>query len=205
MCKSHASSGEFPSLCARSHGLLTPYDHLHSRGRKIRCDGAKPICHNCSRRTENPHICTYDTAPKRRGPDKVPGARQRSAGSTGEKAPRRRRRPQPQDSTDQLFVASHSVSVSPADAKSNAFSPTTHGFIADVPAPHPDNLTIIQETGPGQYTRHRQGMPESDRGLMSGGVRSHYPHPHSLVGSSASLAEINASTHPAHLDPSGGL
>ncbi|KAI1789635.1 hypothetical protein LXA43DRAFT_1152573, partial [Ganoderma leucocontextum] len=155
------------------------------RGRKIRCDGAKPICHNCSRRTENPHICTYDTAPKRRGPDRVPGARQRAAGSNGDKPTRRRRRP-PQDGADQLFVDSQSVPVSPADAKSNPFSPTTQTFLSDAPAPHPDNLTILQEVGPGQYTRHRHGLPEPDRASMSGSVlRSHYPHSHTLTQAAA--------------------
>ncbi|KAI6099563.1 hypothetical protein EDD16DRAFT_1497409 [Pisolithus croceorrhizus] len=47
------------------------------RTRKIRCDGAKPACHNCTRRAKADDQCTYDTAPKRRGPDKRPGARQR--------------------------------------------------------------------------------------------------------------------------------
>lgn len=82
---------------------------MPSRTRKIRCDGAKPVCHNCTRRTaagpstngaspSNPSTsptatsplsatsptspdslgpCCYDTAPKRRGPDKNPGSRQR--------------------------------------------------------------------------------------------------------------------------------
>ena len=46
-----------------------------SRTRKIRCDGAKPSCHNCNRRANSE--CEYDPLPKRRGPDKTPGARQR--------------------------------------------------------------------------------------------------------------------------------
>lgn len=52
---------------------------LFSRTRKIRCDGAKPACHNCSRRTNANNECNYDPVPKRRGPDKTPGARQRMA------------------------------------------------------------------------------------------------------------------------------
>ncbi|KAJ3566110.1 hypothetical protein NP233_g7198 [Leucocoprinus birnbaumii] len=52
---------------------------LQCRTRKIRCDGAKPICHNCSRRTTGNNECNYDALPKRRGPDKTPGARQRMA------------------------------------------------------------------------------------------------------------------------------
>ncbi|KAJ6571274.1 hypothetical protein B0H19DRAFT_1129612 [Mycena capillaripes] len=45
------------------------------RGRKIRCDSNRPSCNNCVRRKNE---CIYDTAPKRRGPDKRPGTRQRS-------------------------------------------------------------------------------------------------------------------------------
>lgn len=49
--------------------------HYFSRARKIRCDSTRPICNNCVRRS-NP--CEYDAVPKRRGPDKRPGTRQRS-------------------------------------------------------------------------------------------------------------------------------
>ncbi|KAJ7760838.1 hypothetical protein DFH07DRAFT_883807 [Mycena maculata] len=45
------------------------------RGRKIRCDSTRPSCNNCVRRKNE---CIYDAAPKRRGPDKRPGTRQRS-------------------------------------------------------------------------------------------------------------------------------
>ncbi|KAF8189550.1 hypothetical protein K438DRAFT_2019010 [Mycena galopus ATCC 62051] len=45
------------------------------RGRKIRCDSNRPSCNNCVRRKND---CVYDTVPKRRGPDKRPGTRQRS-------------------------------------------------------------------------------------------------------------------------------
>ncbi|KAJ7169913.1 hypothetical protein C8R46DRAFT_217813 [Mycena filopes] len=44
------------------------------RTRKIRCDSTRPHCSNCSRRADQ---CEYDPAPKRRGPDKKPGTRQR--------------------------------------------------------------------------------------------------------------------------------
>lgn len=56
---------------------------VQCRTRKIRCDGAKPACHNCVRRAKADDECTYDTAPKRRGPDKRPGARQRVSRETG--------------------------------------------------------------------------------------------------------------------------
>jgi hypothetical protein len=48
---------------------------VFSRARKIRCDSIRPICNNCVRRS---NTCVYDAAPKRRGPDKRPGTRQRS-------------------------------------------------------------------------------------------------------------------------------
>ncbi len=62
-----------------------------SRTRKIRCDGAKPKCFHCTQREGN-NECTYDALPKRRGPDKVQGARTRGTRPQGEDPPRRRRR-----------------------------------------------------------------------------------------------------------------
>ncbi|KAJ3928382.1 MAG: hypothetical protein NXY57DRAFT_1021362 [Lentinula lateritia] len=52
---------------------------IQCRNRKIRCDGVKPICYNCARKSNGGHDCNYDAAPRRRGPDKTPGARQRMA------------------------------------------------------------------------------------------------------------------------------
>ncbi|KAI0823181.1 hypothetical protein BC628DRAFT_1385050 [Trametes gibbosa] len=49
------------------------------RIRKVRCDGAKPVCYNCRRRDPTIQTCNYDGAPRRRGQDKVPGTRVRSA------------------------------------------------------------------------------------------------------------------------------
>ncbi|EPQ56860.1 hypothetical protein GLOTRDRAFT_137358 [Gloeophyllum trabeum ATCC 11539] len=45
------------------------------RARKIRCDSTRPMCNNCLKRGNE---CEYDAVPKRRGPDKHPGTRQRS-------------------------------------------------------------------------------------------------------------------------------
>lgn len=82
--------------------LATPIDGFdttpcHSRSRKIRCDGAKPVCHNCHTRPPTGSAmgeCNYDPAPKRRGPDKVQGARTRTTHPRDEQGepPRRRRR-----------------------------------------------------------------------------------------------------------------
>ena len=52
-------------------------DTFFSRVRKIRCDGAKPACYNCSKRILGRSECDYDATPKRRGPDRIPGRRHR--------------------------------------------------------------------------------------------------------------------------------
>ncbi|KAJ7442636.1 hypothetical protein FB451DRAFT_1057345 [Mycena latifolia] len=65
---------------------------IQCRTRKIRCDGAKPICHNCGKRASGGSECNYDPLPKRRGPDKTPGARQRAARKMHEGGSRSRRR-----------------------------------------------------------------------------------------------------------------
>ncbi|TBU46253.1 hypothetical protein BD309DRAFT_858521 [Dichomitus squalens] len=47
------------------------------RDRKVRCDGAKPVCFTCRKRHPDLTVCDYEPAPKRRGRDKVPGSRTR--------------------------------------------------------------------------------------------------------------------------------
>ncbi|KAF8635939.1 hypothetical protein AX15_000110 [Amanita polypyramis BW_CC] len=70
---------------------------LQCRTRKIRCDGTKPVCYSCNQRSDVD--CEYDPLPKRRGPDRTPGARRRSSRDRGNQLdtpamPRRRRRAQ---------------------------------------------------------------------------------------------------------------
>lgn len=88
-----------------------------SRSRKIRCDGAKPACYNCSKRAAGSSECNYDSVPKRRGPDKTPGARQRMAreiklemGKDGTSRRRRRRVDPPTDQATQSPVSANSDS-----------------------------------------------------------------------------------------------
>ncbi|RPD77876.1 hypothetical protein L226DRAFT_521379 [Lentinus tigrinus ALCF2SS1-7] len=45
--------------------------------RKLRCDGQKPSCANCTKRS---HPCTYEQQPKRRGPGKTPRGSSRKRG-----------------------------------------------------------------------------------------------------------------------------
>ncbi|KAI1796440.1 hypothetical protein LXA43DRAFT_912176 [Ganoderma leucocontextum] len=40
------------------------------RARKVRCDGAKPICCNCQKRSSEAEQCSYDSGPNRRGREK---------------------------------------------------------------------------------------------------------------------------------------
>lgn len=76
---------------------------FRSRARKIRCDSTRPICHNCVRRSNE---CQYDAVPKRRGPDKRPGTRQRSCkkrpadGSAPPPPPSKRKRTTPRVQDD---------------------------------------------------------------------------------------------------------
>ncbi|KAF8965647.1 hypothetical protein BDZ97DRAFT_1811637 [Flammula alnicola] len=73
--------------------LLTEYSPVNclpypvlSRSRKIRCDSTRPVCNNCVRRSNE---CEYDLVPKRRGPDKRPGTRQRSLKENLQQEPKR--------------------------------------------------------------------------------------------------------------------
>ena len=83
------------SVCFSYPFLTVHSSHtFFSRTRKIRCDGAKPACYNCSRRIIGQSECDYDATPKRRGPDRVPGRRHRlhSDADVDEDGPVRRRR-----------------------------------------------------------------------------------------------------------------
>lgn len=71
--------------------LTVSLSALSSRGRKIRCDGAKPVCYHCSQR-DGDEQCTYDSLPKRRGPDRIQGARTRGTRAKEDGETRRRRR-----------------------------------------------------------------------------------------------------------------
>lgn len=72
----HATSAEVRFLLSIHHGgdnILT------SSGRKLRCDGLKPLCTNCERRK---YECEYVSTQRRRGPGKAPkGSRSRKARS----------------------------------------------------------------------------------------------------------------------------
>ncbi|KAH9950597.1 hypothetical protein B0H21DRAFT_500853 [Amylocystis lapponica] len=92
---------------------------VQCRSRKIRCDGAKPLCHNCSRRPNLGSQCSYDSVPKRRGPDKMPGARQRTAGGgepDGDQPRRRTRRRVEEESSAREQQIEHGAAPSFVEA-----------------------------------------------------------------------------------------
>jgi hypothetical protein len=99
----------------------------YSRARKIRCDSTRPVCNNCLRRSNE---CHYDTVPKRRGPDKRPGTRQRSCkkrpsdGSTPLPPTKRKRPARPEEPV--------ATSIKPAMDGFNR-SPLQHGDDIDDP------------------------------------------------------------------------
>lgn len=124
--------------------LLTP-DDCSSRTRKIRCDGAKPVCHNCGRRANNE--CEYDPIPKRRGPDKMPGARQRMARDIQEEmesdaSPRRRKRRDttPSDLASPLIRYPRPLDVTRDHAPPQNYIPNSNTRHQSFPSDSTDNL-----------------------------------------------------------------
>ncbi|KAH8107663.1 hypothetical protein BXZ70DRAFT_1013538 [Cristinia sonorae] len=69
------SSNAAPTRPPRREASTAVIACRQCRARKIRCDSTRPVCNNCTRRNNE---CEYDAVPKRRGPDKRPGTRQRS-------------------------------------------------------------------------------------------------------------------------------
>lgn len=95
---------------------------LLSRARKIRCDSTRPECNNCLRRNNE---CEYDAMPKRRGPDKRPGTRQRRCKKRGPDDPTppnpKRRKTAPEPPNIELEAQQHRINM--ADSKRT--SPST--------------------------------------------------------------------------------
>lgn len=104
-------------------------------------------------------------------------------------------------------MSPQSASQSPVEPKTASFSTSAPSFMGDGAPSRSENLSIIQEVG--QYSRHRQGLHDPGRPAVPGGASGHYVQHHDLtishVGSSASLADINTTAHPPHIDPSGRL
>ncbi|KAI8993760.1 hypothetical protein BD414DRAFT_480378 [Trametes punicea] len=76
---------------ARGNDRIRVYVACHEcRARKVRCDGAKPICFQCQKRPTAVGACTYDAMPNRRGHDRRSKGRAKAA-DDGAQPPKRRR------------------------------------------------------------------------------------------------------------------
>lgn len=68
-------------VCSPFLDIFSRLTTTDSRSRKLRCDRLKPQCHHCirrNRRIPGHSVCEYEDVPRRRGPDRVPGARTRT-------------------------------------------------------------------------------------------------------------------------------
>ncbi|KAH9044255.1 hypothetical protein EDB84DRAFT_1587204 [Lactarius hengduanensis] len=180
---------------------------LQCRGRKIRCDGAKPECHHCCQRGGNEQ-CTYDSQPKRRGPDRVQGARTRGTGPSegdGEPARRRRRRPPmvDRDTTPQEATSSYGIKLPLAPASPSALDilgdpvPDVSQHNAGAPN-HSLEVDVFQPLGSGVRLN---SIASHDQTLTSDPIRNRNP-PHdtraigynSEVPNSGTIAPFGAAT-----------
>ncbi|KAJ7092979.1 hypothetical protein B0H15DRAFT_1020996 [Mycena belliarum] len=122
------------------------------RARKIRCDSTRPHCANCARRADGP-ACAYDPAPKRRGPDKRPGTRQRRC--KPREPPSSSSSFDPPSSSFDPNTLDPSAAADPADhdfgaADTNADAGQVIALPAPPPvpqAPHPGPRALRIETG----------------------------------------------------------
>ncbi|KAI0775649.1 hypothetical protein BD413DRAFT_491464 [Trametes elegans] len=75
---------------ARGNDRIRVYVACHEcRARKIRCDGAKPMCIQCQKRPPESGACSYDAAPNRKGHDRR--GRGAGQGARGGKVTKKRR------------------------------------------------------------------------------------------------------------------
>ncbi|KAJ6607183.1 hypothetical protein B0H10DRAFT_1956531 [Mycena sp. CBHHK59/15] len=143
--------------------MLTYPFHEHSRSRKIRCDSTRPHCSNCSRRADS---CVYDPAPRRRGPDKRPGTRQR----------RCKTRPD-EETGEESASAKKKPRLEPASASSQISLPSP------VPMPSPET-PVDREPGAGGK---KQTLKKSSLGDLADRVR-HNPAPPPAAASLESIS-----------------
>ncbi|KAJ7676664.1 hypothetical protein DFH06DRAFT_1317282 [Mycena polygramma] len=116
------------------------------RSRKIRCDSTRPHCSNCSRRGDQ---CEYDPAPKRRGPDKKPGTRQR----------RSKKRAESREEDDPAHEPLGKLEPAPAG------SSTTIALPSPVPVPSPDSPSGSMDKKGGKSPKRRRLGGENSRSL----------------------------------------
>ncbi|KAG8899147.1 hypothetical protein FRB99_006898 [Tulasnella sp. 403] len=116
------------------------------RSRKVRCDGVRPVCTNCTKRHQD---CVYDDAPRRRGPDKNPGTRQR--GPKGTSVAKKRKKNEE--------LAKGSSNTPPANSEFVDSQPTASAAIAQ------ESLSSESLVHPPHPTEARQKRTAATAGL----------------------------------------
>ncbi|KAJ7505151.1 hypothetical protein B0H11DRAFT_1708267 [Mycena galericulata] len=157
---------------------------IQCRTRKIRCDGAKPICHNCGKRASGSTECNYDPLPKRRGPDKTPGARQRVARKMSEGSGRSRRRAT-SSGTQEYSPDNSGTQLPPFSFPSPTSSDNTQSPEEYVMSPHE-----VRMNAPGPYistcachglTHCPSPGPILDHGIPGPQISVPYDHPLNII------------------------
>lgn len=191
----HARNGSFRFTFIL---FFTKLSNRSSRGRKIRCDGAKPMCYNCTQRSTG--ICEYDSVPKRRGPDRLPGSRQRPA-----KTEKQNNDDGSEQSSDQISgQASPSTTVKRSTRESSRrrrnTAPSEKTVLEDVQdtwtsitLPVPVNVPVPQVSS--QASREASTVVHNQPVSLSSARRSSvaYISPHARKGSMSSQDNINGS------------
>ncbi|KAF9046589.1 hypothetical protein BJ165DRAFT_1527670 [Panaeolus papilionaceus] len=137
------------------------------RGRKLRCNGARPACYNCSIR--NAKKCEYVPVQRRRGPGRAPrGSRARRAGQAASRASQSASRSDPAVSTTGSSNITYELETLAPEVRPYTsvmtFDPpnTTFTFRPPTPPrqppPPPPPLPQPTQAGPssGQISQHSQ-------------------------------------------------
>ncbi|KAL0957013.1 hypothetical protein HGRIS_003114 [Hohenbuehelia grisea] len=151
------------------------------RARKIRCDSTRPVCNNCVRRSNE---CQYDAVPKRRGPDKRPGTRQRSCKkrpADGSAPPPKRARKSTDRHPDDHDASQSNVKEnmgngkrSPPTSAASRYSDRSQDLYSTVPthASPPTDLRISTDVG---LAMKHETSPMIRRPHDIGYAASHFP------------------------------
>ncbi|KAJ7152133.1 hypothetical protein C8R46DRAFT_1122067 [Mycena filopes] len=137
------------------------------RGRKIRCDSLRPSCNNCVRRKNE---CVYDSAPKRRGPDKRPGTRQRSCRKKPAPAPAPDESPLP-PSKRKRKVSSSTVAFDGDRSTTTALSPSDQSSYPMKDAEKPSPSVRKRSSTLSVYSQPREIQPHTLRSSSSAPLR----------------------------------
>ncbi|KAG8801909.1 hypothetical protein FRC17_006528 [Serendipita sp. 399] len=202
-----------------------PTQSGHTRSRKTKCDGLKPVCTNCIKREFAPGpayqhllpetekyklangICLYDIQPKRRGPDRTPGARVRKKARdepTGQETVPRRRRRNLNDASSGALVESESQHLS--SSGHSRPDPTPLSLLVD--AANQQQIADAANEGTPIQAPYPPSLPQSSRDDLSSWLTSSSQAPLSSRDSAPALDTSLSSgssdfvkRHPTHAVP----